>query len=837
MENTTLYKALLMIRKLKKLLQEKNNTYMEPIAIVGLSCRFPGAHNKNEFWNILANGKNSISKIPDERWQLLNETSEPLLRQSSYPYYGGYLQNIAEFDAYHFGISPREARRMDPQHRILLEVAHEAIVDAGLSKEMLAGSQTGVFASLYASQFGFLQTLQEESDALYIPTGNATSIAANRLSYFYDLRGPSIVLDTACSSSLVAVHLACLHLQNKLCDIALVGGVNINLLPSMSFILAKAKMLSPDGQCKTFDAGANGYVQGEGAGVIVLKPLSAALQNKDCIYAIISGSAVNQDGKTNGLTAPNGLLQEHVLKAAYSKAAINPAEISYIECHGTGTYLGDPIEVQALGEVISQHRLKTNPCWIGSVKTNIGHLEPAAGMASIIKVALALKYLKIPPHLNYVKPNPHINFDKYFFKIPTQLMDWPKYGMSRMAGISGFGFGGTNAHLLLRELSDAEMAASPRVERALPSWKHEYYWPALRNKTNFFIYNKNPLQSKKITSPLPVLLFEFTFDFKNIPELEDTFDIAHAGYFLEMLAFAANEILQKSIFIIEKLNFLATLMIPKNITVTVQLVLNKITDKHYYFNVYSHSQNDELWIENARGELLLNGLIKPEIMTIDTIEDIKQRCLTNETADNLYARVLSMGMPAGDSIRWTEQYWLGKDEILCEFKEPKICQEKEKFNLALHPGIIDGCIQPIFRLLPITCIKPYMAVSIDKITYFGANEGPFYLYSQLKTNDADYTKIKCHCYLIDKENKLIAAFETITLQQLNKNIHIENTMQTSHVNFDFTSHSFTESKAYVLDILLEQSSLIFSMPKNDININLSLSHMGFDSLMAIALAK
>lgn len=454
-DSTTLQRALVTIKKLKHLLEEKKSR-AEPIAIIGLSCRFPEANGKDEYWQLLINGKNTIKKFPDDRWDYLKNTQEATVREASHPYWGSYLQNIADFDAYFFGISPREALRMDPQQRLLLEVTYEALEDAGIPAESLAGSNTGIFTSLYPSQLAQFQALETDLDALYLPTGNATSIAANRLSYLLDLHGPSIVLDTACSSSLVAIHLACLHLQTKLCDTALVCGANLNLLPSINSVLAKASMLSPDGQCKTFDAKANGYVQGEGVGVIVLKPLSKAKRDNDRIYAVINSSGVNQDGKTNGLTAPNGLQQQKLIHTVYKQANLNANDVSYIECHGTGTLLGDPIEMQALGEVVSTHRAAETPCWIGSVKSNIGHLEPAAGMASIIKVALALEQAKIPPHLNFAEPNPHINFKKYHFRVPTKLEAWPKYGFARLAGISGFGFGGTNAHIVLRDLTDEE---------------------------------------------------------------------------------------------------------------------------------------------------------------------------------------------------------------------------------------------------------------------------------------------------------------------------------------------------------------------------------------------
>jgi acyl transferase domain-containing protein len=312
-ENETLKKALFTIKKLKQRLEEQPRTSL-PIAIIGLSCRLPQVLNKDEYWELLCQGKNIISKIPEERWQLLAGTDEIKLRDQNHPYWGGYMSNISKFDAYFFGISPREAIPMDPQQRMLLEVSYEALEDAGLPMEKLSGSNMGVFASLYISQLAHMQHIENDLDALYLPTGNVLNMAPNRISYLYDLRGPSLVVDSSCSSSMAALNLACLNLQNNLCDTALVSAARLNLLPYINYVLSKAKMLSPDGQCKTFDASANGYALGEGIGAIVLKPLKKALQDNDRIYAVICGSSINQDGKTNGLTAPNGLQQVNYLK-------------------------------------------------------------------------------------------------------------------------------------------------------------------------------------------------------------------------------------------------------------------------------------------------------------------------------------------------------------------------------------------------------------------------------------------------------------------------------------------------------------------------------------------
>ena len=401
-------------------------TSADEIAIVGMGCRFPGANHTEAFWQLLCSGQDAITteERGDGQW-------------------GGFLHQVDRFEPQFFGISPREAIRMDPQQRLLMEVSWEALENAGIAPDRLSGSRTGVFIGMSSSDYSGLQLRSEAGVDAYVGTGNAHSIAANRLSYFFDLHGPSLAVDTACSSSLVAVHLACQSLHNGECDQAIVGGVNLILSSELTLTFAQAGMLAADGRCKTFDASADGYVRGEGCGVVILKSLSKALHDQDQVLAIVKGTAINQDGRSNGLTAPNGPAQQSVIRQAIALAGLKPSDISYVEAHGTGTALGDPIEVNSLAQVMQERR---EPCWIGSVKTNIGHLEAAAGIAGLIKVVLALQHQKIPPNLHLNRLNPHIE-PGTSLNFPTQIQPW--HSGSRYAGISSFGFGGTNAHVVL----------------------------------------------------------------------------------------------------------------------------------------------------------------------------------------------------------------------------------------------------------------------------------------------------------------------------------------------------------------------------------------------------
>ncbi|MDZ7335182.1 MAG: amino acid adenylation domain-containing protein [candidate division KSB1 bacterium] len=476
-ELSPLKRAFLALEEMQTKLKTMEQKQSEPIAIIGLGCRFPGAKNPHQFWELLINGVDAITEVPKERWDLEKFFDpKPMTPGKMYTKWGGFIEDVDKFDALFFGISAKEAADMDPQQRILSEVAWEALEDAGKTAQQLAGSKTGVFIGISSYDYSRLQLGNFEDITPYVGTGNAFSIAANRLSYLFDLKGPSVAIDTACSSSLVAVHLACNSLRKGECDMAIAGGVNLMLSPEVTINFCQATVMSPTGRCKTFDADADGYVRGEGAGVVVLKPLSKAIADGDRIYAVIRGSAVNSDGRSNGLMAPNRQAQEVVIQEAYKNAGISPGLVQYVEAHGTGTKLGDPIEVRALGAVISQGRPKDRKCAIGSVKSNIGHLEAAAGVAALIKVALSVYHRKLPPSLHYKKPNPFIPFDELPVVVQRELGDWPVKDEPLIAGITSLGFGGTNCHVVITQppMADKKGRADnmTTVARLLPLSAH-----------------------------------------------------------------------------------------------------------------------------------------------------------------------------------------------------------------------------------------------------------------------------------------------------------------------------------------------------------------------------
>lgn len=425
----------------------------EPVAIIGIGCRLPGGvTDSRSFWELLLAGRDATSDVPADRWDIDTFYDPDPTRPGKVSVHrGGFLDQVDQFDAHFFGISPREAACLDPQQRLLLMTAWEALEDAGIAPERLVGSNTGVFIGAFTLDYKVLQFNEHNRNLLeaHTATGSMMTMVSNRISYMFDLRGPSLSVDTACSSSLVAIHLACRSLWNQDCTLALAGGVNVMLTPEYTIVESKGGFLSPDGRCKTFDARANGYARGEGAGVVVLKPLARALADGDPIYALIRGSAVNQDGHTNGITVPRGDAQIALMQEAYRRAGIAPKDVQYVEAHGTGTAVGDPIEANALGTVLAVDRPEDQPCIIGSVKTNIGHLEAAAGVAGLIKAALCLKHRAIPPHLHLQQPNPKIDFARLKLRVPTRMEPWPETGDVARAGVNSFGFGGTNAHVVL----------------------------------------------------------------------------------------------------------------------------------------------------------------------------------------------------------------------------------------------------------------------------------------------------------------------------------------------------------------------------------------------------
>ncbi len=422
-----------------------------PVAIVGMACRFPKAADLAAFWRLLATGTDATGRAPDDRWDVAHyHDTDPASPGKTVTERGAFLDDVRGFEPLFFGISPREADELDPQQRLALELAWEALEDAGVPPRGLAGSRTGVYLGAMWHDWADLTHADIAGMSAHRATGTANNLIANRVSYVLGLRGPSLVLDTACSSALVAIHLGCQALAYGDAELVLAGAVNLMLAPESTVFCSKFGGLAPDGRCKTFDAAADGFARGEGGGIVVLKPLARALADGDRIHAVVRGTAVNNDGASQGLTAPNPRAQEEVLRTALARAGLAGSMVHHVEAHGTGTLLGDPIEAGALGAVFGVGRPEDRPLFVGSVKTNIGHTEGAAGIAGVIKTALAMRHRAMPPSLHLQRPNPHIPFAALRLQVPTALMPWPAaLDAPALAGISAFGWGGTNAHVVL----------------------------------------------------------------------------------------------------------------------------------------------------------------------------------------------------------------------------------------------------------------------------------------------------------------------------------------------------------------------------------------------------
>jgi len=461
-------RALAAIEALKKRLDAVERARTEPIAIVGMACRFPGgATSPAAFWEMLCDGRDAIVPVPKDRWDggaLYDpDPSAPGKMNSRW---GGFIDGADRFDAEFFGVPAREAAAMDPQQRLLLEVTWEALEDAGLVPERMRGSKTGVFFGVCSNDYLHLLAGSTSAEDPYRVTGNAGCFASGRVSYVWDFQGPSVVVDTACSSSLAAAHMACTSLRAGECEVALIGGVNLLLSPVTSILMTKTYALSPEGRCKTFDEGADGFVRGEGCAVIALKRLSDAERDGDRIWAVIRGSAMNQDGRSAGLTAPNALSQKALLRQALAAAGVGAERIGFVETHGTGTALGDPIEVEALRDVVGGVRDHGAPCVLGALKTNVGHLEGAAGIAGLMKLALCVHHGRIPKNLHFKRWNPNIAVDGSALAVPTSLVAWPPIPGARVGGVSSFGMSGTNVHVIVEEAPAAVATAGDAERRA-----------------------------------------------------------------------------------------------------------------------------------------------------------------------------------------------------------------------------------------------------------------------------------------------------------------------------------------------------------------------------------
>lgn len=732
-----LRESFIKIKKLNHQVEQLESLKNEPIAIIGIGCRLPGSVNSPEdFWELLIKNQDAIIETPSDRWNV-DQYYDPNKEAPGKMYVrkGGFLQTpIDTFDADFFHISPREAQDMDPQQRLALEVAQEAIENAGINPKDIKGSQTGVYMGICLNEYRQLITESGNLETIgsYYSTGNHYSVLSGRISYYFGLEGPAISMDTACSSSLVTLDAAVKDLRLKRCHLALTGGVNLILSPETTINFCKAGMLSPEGKCKTFDADANGYVRGEGCGILVLKRLSDAIADNNTILALIRGTAVNQDGASSGLTVPNGLAQEQVIKQALNNAKIPSTDISYVEAHGTGTSLGDPIELEALVNTYSKGREKNHPLFVGSVKTNIGHTEAVAGVVSIIKVVLSLLHEKIPATLHFTKLNPNVDLSNVPLEIATKNIDW-KRGAKRLAGISSFGFSGTNAHVILEE--------GPHLtEQQFAEWEERSLHRHLFNRQHFWVQKGtrgrklesiHPLLGEKINLSNGEIVYQNEINLSTVPYLIDhqVYEniIFPGAAYIEMLVAAAHHGTEESEIQLGNISIEAALKLAEGQSIRTQVLMNP-ADDGYEISICSQIPTEKSWICHAKGNSFTSA--NKNIPSSLDLEKIKFKCPTNIDKADFYSYVNSTGLDYGKHFQALSKIYVGEKEALAELKLSDIPND-----YLMHPALLDGALQLLaVKLFAEKSKDLYLPIGCETVEFYSPLKKELFAYFQETEN-------------------------------------------------------------------------------------------------------
>ena len=776
-EKSLLMEALLELDETRKKI--KALTYNEPVAIIGMSCRFPGGANDPEtFWKLLEQGFDSSIEIPKNRWDVdkyydsnPDAPGKIISRKSSF-----LTIPIEQFDAGFFNISPREAEYLDPQQRLLLEVSVEALVNANIDPWQLRGSQTGVFIGISSHDYGELlgSHFSEKDIEAYFGTGNSSSTATGRISYTLGLQGPSIAIDTACSSSLVALHEACQSLRNGESTMAIAGGVNLILTPFLSINFSQAHMLSADGHCKTFDASADGYVRGEGCGIIILKRLSDAKRDNDPILAVIKGSAVNQDGASGGLTVPNGPAQEAVIKRALEQAKLNPQDINYIETHGTGTSLGDPIEVNAISHVFGKERQA--PLTIGTVKTNIGHLEAAAGIAGVIKTILSLQNETIPKHLHFKTINPSIHLEAIPAQIPLDPISWKKGDKPRRAGISSFGFSGTNAHIIVEEAPQLDIS---KQRQSLPKLEFhcERYWPAALTHTkitNALAIEVHPLlgvqlpdlanQNMHVFEQM-IRLSNDSFSYLKDHQVFNRIIFPGAGYVELMLSAIKLSNLSEQGIEIDKISVQLPLRLDLKQDVELQSLVTTDEKGLQHISIYSKAiaDIDSGWQLHAQAE----GKLLPALSIVHPVSlaELKASCQKAIDTKVFYEQLAAQGLHYGPTFQTVKELYKGNDVLLAKV----VLNETTDTRYQLHPALFDGALQGLACLFNAEGSQQnivYLPVGFEHISLYQGGTTECYVHAEIASKTDEI--LKANLTLLNEAGDVLAKVEGFEAKRVSK---------------------------------------------------------------------
>ncbi|MDJ0836798.1 MAG: SDR family NAD(P)-dependent oxidoreductase [Acidobacteriota bacterium] len=689
-ERGLLKNALEEIKHLKRQLDR----LQEPVAVIGMACRFPGgANTPQQFWQNLCRGEDAVTRGPSRARTI---PGEPPLTA-----YGAYLDDIDGFDARFFGISALEAAEIDPQHRLLLEVAWHALEDAGIDPKSIDGSPTGVYVGQYADDYPQLQLYRGPAETVQAGTslGLLRGLGAGRIAHCLNLKGPALVTDTSCSSSLSAVHQAIIDLRRGACSLALAGGANLIVSSRMTHGLTRLGALSPAGRCKVFDARADGFVRGEGVGLVVLKRLSEALTDNDPIYAVLNHSVANQDGRSNGLTAPNPVAQKELLAQALKESGTDPERITYVETHGTGTLLGDPIETNALARVLCEGRSPENPLYLGSVKANIGHLEAAAGVAGLIKTILMLHHRKLVPQPHFREPNPHIPWSDYPLRVPDKVLPWPAYHQPALAGLSAFGMTGTNVHILA---SEAPSGTRDRHSPPLYRFQHRRFWLNTHVDSEL-----SPVEHPLLGLRLDLAAGRTIFFEKRLKTVQPAFlqdhrllgEIVFPGAaFLEMALAAGKSGLGYTRPTLADITFLRPLTLSEEQTHVLQLTLEPDDAGGAAVHIYSRNDND--WTLHMSGLIEAPVESKPRVPTSSLIEG---------TTEDHYRRLDELGLNYGPGFRVIKGIRVQGEECWCRVRPPQ-----ENGAYILHPVMLDSCFQAVTPLLDHE--TPVIPFSLETLT-------------------------------------------------------------------------------------------------------------------------
>ncbi|AJQ95674.1 alpha/beta fold hydrolase [Gynuella sunshinyii] len=808
-------------QRLEKLSRQQSSKRCD-IAVIGMACQLPGAASLPVFWEQLLNRYDAVGHYPAARLGLQGlgkQTSDSDIETI----YGGYLDDIELFDPELFRISPREAKCMDPQQRLLLMNAHQAIIDAGIQKHP-EFSRTGVFMSHYASQYLSLDGLHNPENALFMATGNASAISANRISYHYGFEGPSMVLDSACSSSLASLDVAYRYLQEGRIQFALVGAVSLNLNPAATELLQHANMLAADGKCKTFDQRADGYVPGEGAGVIVLQRVTEDLPGPARTYALIKACHVNHDGRSNGLTAPNGLAQEAVIRQTCQQANIAPETIGYVETHGTGTYLGDPVEIEALGNVVGAGRAAANPCVLGCLKTNIGHLEPAAGIASLIKASLCLYLGKIPGNNHLQTVNPLLNFNNNAFQLPSEVLDWS--ADERIAGVSSFGFGGLNGFALLQNAANDTEPATANALQDYPLYDFNLSPCWLDRPDN----NVDPASVKTGSAFLdyqltdtPTELFRVTLVIEQgkLEGIEDTGNF-HIGFYLETIYKVFSNHFNTTEIYLDQIRFLKPLFISSQLNTEIQLLVTAQEDQVYQTDIYFKTvQPDAEWILAAQASVL------PHNHVVDgDASDGNFVSRTTVSQKTFYDRYESMGMPGTGFVRAIKHCAIDETESLSGLA---LSFDSDRYALGAHPGFLDAVLQPAFMMLDASIKTPYMTTEMSGIRI----RGPL-------SHQQDYQLHNRILSIVDSEASEFSVSWRIESADHHIWIDCQNT-QLKRLSRTAVTHApinnMNPAAGMTPDDLLVYIAERLEMPPEKVKCDVPLIDLGMDSLMIMSVQR